>query len=105
MRVATVDIGRLLIISLNSKKSKLLNVPHLAQGYLDNNNRLSYILTQTLDTKYLVQELKEHPAFKEEVRLIINGNIDGEFKEIYNFTGILYDALLIAAKEGEKYDI
>lgn len=105
MRVATVDIGRLLIISLNSKKSKPLNTDHLAQGYLDDNNRLSYILTQTIDAKYLVQELKEHPAFKEKVQLIINGNIDGDFKEIYNFTGILYDALLITAKEGDKYDI
>jgi len=84
----------------------------IAQLELLDKDKVVWMLYLTSAAKDIVKCLKDDPLFnEEEVNLKVYGFMPAQDKKedefytkIYEFKGTIYDALLIAANEGAKYD-
>jgi len=107
-----MKLGRLVLIDIEGeyagyfKRIDEEKYKHIAGARVDKEGRLIHIFFEPCGAKYLVESLKDDPLFEEEVHLVVF-SLDGKkIKEkLHEFNGTLYDALLIAASDGAKYDV
>jgi len=113
MRKAKLRLGRLCLLDIeggahdgafehNDDRFFLI----FAGGEQDKEGRLTHLFWQPCSSKEAVERYKDDPLFDEPVHLEV-WSLDGkeEVEKLYDFDGTLYDALLIAANEGKKYDV
>ncbi len=109
MRKFKLYLGRTVVLETDGEANGVLDPEEKEERYgliafssLDEEGKLIEIGVQPCHAKYLVESLKDDPLFEEEVSIEV---WKYHQEKLYEFDGTLFDALLVAANEGEKYDV
>jgi len=112
MRVCKVGLGRLVTLTIESEDAVKFDDwdnkvhKHIPGMYVTKDGAFVHTWFESCDAIHLVASLKDEPMFQEEVKLEVWEDVGGTFvTKLHDFEGTLYDALLIAANEGEQYDV
>jgi hypothetical protein len=113
MRKCKVRLGRLVLIDIDGeyagkfdRTGREESFAMIAGAEADKEGKLTHLFYQPCVAAEVVESLKDDPLFEEEVMLEVYALDGKETKEkLYAFDGTLFDALLVAANEGEQYDV
>ena len=113
MRKAKLKLGRLVLLYIDGIYDSVYppvvedrSWQYVAGAEQDKEGKLIHMFYQPCDAQKIAKNLKDNPIFEEPVHLEV-WSLEGkeEVDKLYDFDGTLYDALLIAANEGKKYDL
>ncbi|MDD3452575.1 hypothetical protein [Sulfurimonas sp.] len=109
MREFKLYLGRMVVLRTEGKEAGVLDPEEKEERYgyiafskVDKDGKLLEAGFQTCHAKYLAESLKDDPLFEEEAHIEV---WKYHQEKLYEFDGTLYDALLVAANEGAKYDV
>ncbi|RLC89879.1 MAG: hypothetical protein DRI37_02920 [Chloroflexi bacterium] len=75
---------------------------HIAWSKIDTDGDIMEIGMQPCGGKFLIETLKDDPLFELEAHIEVWKYHE---EKLYEFDGTLFDALLVIANEGAKYDV
>lgn len=110
MKTFRLHLGRTaVLVNSNATESKTekLNYKeerynHVAFAKIDTDGDIMEIGMQPCAAQSLVETLKEDPLFELDVHIEVWKYHE---EKLYEFDGTLFDALLVIANEGAKYDV
>ena len=112
MRVCEVGLGRLVTITIRGEEGIAFKdwdneaYRHIPGLYLTSEGALQHMYFEPCYAVDLVESLKDAAMFQEEVKMEVWEMVGNAFvTKLHDFKGMIYDALLIAANEGKKYDV